>query len=169
MDAHHLNLSLDSPLALKEHIGGSAEKSSLSIDSSDMTLPDGIMVSKGHLPLIFSADAEPTLVNRKIIGSQKVPYTNTIHTIDSVEIIASIISEDLKEIGINQNYAPVIDASPNKVVSNRSFGLNMDTVISFSNKFINTTQNQGIHQDGFLKHNKSCFDSWSTYIKCVGI
>ncbi len=39
-----LNLSLDSPLALKEHIGGSAEKSSLSIDSSDMTLPDGMMV-----------------------------------------------------------------------------------------------------------------------------
>lgn len=105
---------------------------------------DSVMVSKGHLPLIFSADAEPTLVNRKIIGSQKVPYTNTIHTIDSVEIIASIISEDLKEIGINQNYAPVIDASPNKVVSNRSFGLNMDTVISFSNKFINTTQNQNI-------------------------
>ena len=105
---------------------------------------DSVMVSKGHLPLIFSADAEPTLVNRKIIGSQKVPYTNTIHTIDSVEIIASIISEDLKEIGINQNYAPVIDASPNKVVSNRSFGLNMDTVISFSNKFINTTQNHNI-------------------------
>ena len=105
---------------------------------------DSVMVSKGHLSLIFSADAEPTLVNRKIIGSQKVPYTNTIHTIDSVEIIASIISEDLKEIGINQNYAPVIDASPNKVVSNRSFGLNMDTVISFSNKFINTTQNQNI-------------------------
>ena len=102
------------------------------------------MISRGHLPLIFSADAEPTLVNRKIIGSQKVPYTNTIHTIDSVKIIASIISEDLNKIGINQNYAPVIDASPNKVVSNRSFGLNMDTVISFSNKFINTTQTRNI-------------------------
>jgi beta-N-acetylhexosaminidase len=102
------------------------------------------MVTEGHLPLIFSADAEPTLVNRKILGSQKVPYTNTIHTLDSVEIIASIISEDLNKIGINQNYAPVIDASPNKVVSNRSFGLNMDTVISFSNEFINTTQKRNI-------------------------
>ena len=112
--------------------------------SKDVKNYDSTMIAKGHLPLIFSADAEPTLVNRKIIGSQKVPYTNTIHSIDSVEIIASIISEDLNKIGINQNYAPVIDASPNKVVSNRSFGLNMDTVISFSNKFINTTQTGNI-------------------------
>ena len=98
--------------------------------SKDVKNYDSTMIAKGHLPLIFSADAEPTLVNRKIIGSQKVPYTNTIHSMDSVEIIASIISDDLNKIGINQNYAPVIDASPNKVVSNRSFGLNMDTVIS---------------------------------------
>ncbi len=112
--------------------------------SNDVKNFDSTMISRGHLPLIFSSDAEPTLVNRKIIGSQKVPYTNTIHTLDSVKIIASIISEDLNKIGINQNYAPVIDASPNKVVSNRSFGLNMDTVISFSNKFINTTQTRNI-------------------------
>ena len=112
--------------------------------SKDVKKYDSTMIAKGHLPLIFSADAEPTLVNRKIIGSQKVPYTNTIQTIDSVEIIARIISEDLNKIGINQNYAPVIDASPNKVVSNRSFGLNMDTVISFSNMFINSTQKRNI-------------------------
>ena len=112
--------------------------------SNDVQIYDSTMITEGNLPLIFSADAEPTLVNRKIIGSQKVPYTSTIHTLDSVEIIASIISEDLNKIGINQNYAPVIDASPNKVVSNRSFGLNMDTVISFSNEFINTTQKRNI-------------------------
>ena len=48
-----------------------------------------------------------------------------------VESVTNTISEDLNKIGINQNFAPVIDASPNKVVNNRSFGLNMDTVISF--------------------------------------
>ena len=112
--------------------------------TNDVNQFDSVMVSNGHLPLIFSADAEPTLVNRKIIGSKKVPYTNTIHSIDSVEMIANIISGDLLDIGINQNYAPVIDASPNMVVSNRSFGLNMDTVIEFSKKFISTTQNQNL-------------------------
>lgn len=112
--------------------------------TNDVNQFDSVMINNGHMPLIFSADAEPTLVNRKIIGSKKVPYTNTIHSIDSVEMIANIISGDLLDIGINQNYAPVIDASPNMVVSNRSFGLNMDTVIEFSKKFISTTQNQNL-------------------------
>ena len=105
---------------------------------------DSTMIKNNHLPLIFSADAEPTLVNRKIKNSKKVPYTNDIHDYDSVGIIADIISKDLLAIGINQNYAPVIDASPNKVVSNRSFGLNMDTVIKFSQSFISHTQNNNI-------------------------
>ena len=92
---------------------------------------DSSMLFNNHLPLIFSADAEPTLINRKINGSKKVPYTNAIHNFDSVGIVSDIISNDLLKIGINQNYAPVIDASPNKVVSRRSFGLNMDTIIKF--------------------------------------
>jgi beta-N-acetylhexosaminidase len=105
---------------------------------------DSTMLQNNHLPLIFSADAEPTLINRKIKGSKKVPYTNAINNFDSVGIVSDIISNDLLKIGINQNYAPVIDASPNKVVSNRSFGLNMDTVIKFSQSFITHTQNKNI-------------------------
>jgi beta-N-acetylhexosaminidase len=89
-----------------------------------------------HLPLFFSADAEPTLVNRKIIGSQKVPYTNSIHSTDSVEIIASIISEDLNKIGINQNYAPVIDASPTLKCLGNFFFISLGFNFSFSNEFI---------------------------------
>ena len=102
------------------------------------------MLFNNHLPLIFSADAEPTLINRKIKGSKKVPYTNAIHKFDSVGIVSDIISNDLLKIGINQNYAPVIDASTNKEVSNRSIGLNMDTVIKFSQSFITHTQNNNI-------------------------
>ena len=94
--------------------------------------------------LIFSADAEPTLVNRKIKGTREVPKTNTIKHLDSVNYFTKIIAEDLNQIGINQNFAPVIDASPNKVVSNRSFGLDMDTVINFSKAFISVTQNHQV-------------------------
>ena len=64
--------------------------------------------------------------------------------VDEVERVAQQISDDLKSIGITQNFAPVIDASPNEVVSNRSFGLDMDTVIDFSNRFIDVTQSNGI-------------------------
>ena len=112
--------------------------------TEDVYKYDSTLLFNNHLPLIFSADAEPTLINRKIKGSKKVPYTNAIHKFDSVGIVSDIISNDLLKIGINQNYAPVIDASTNKVVSNRSFGLNMDTVIKFSQSFISHTQNNNI-------------------------
>jgi beta-N-acetylhexosaminidase len=111
---------------------------------NDVRVFDSIAKANGYLPPIYSADAEPTLVNRKISGSKTVPKTNEIHTLQMVESVTNTISHDLNEIGITQNFAPVIDASPNKVVSNRSFGLNMDTVISFSNLFIEQTQNNNI-------------------------
>tara|TARA_B100000035_G_scaffold307342_1_gene310468 strand:+ start:3148 stop:4233 length:1086 start_codon:yes stop_codon:yes gene_type:complete len=112
--------------------------------TNDVRVFDSIAKANGFLPPIYSADAEPTLVNRKISGSKPVPKTNEIHTLQMVERVTNTISEDLNKIGITQNFAPVIDASPNKVVSNRSFGLNMDTVISFSNLFIEQTQNNNI-------------------------
>ena len=95
-----------------------------------------------HLPPIFSADAEPTLINRKIKGSKKFHTQIRFINLIVYGIVSDIISDDLSKIGINQNYAPVIDASPNKVVSKRSFGLNMDTVIKFSQSFINHYSNQ---------------------------
>lgn len=105
---------------------------------------DSICNSNNILLPIYSADAEPTLIKYKIKNTTKVPNTNKINTIEKVEKVANIISKDLKNIGITQNFAPVIDASPNKTVSNRSFGLNRDTVTLFSNKFITTTQKNGI-------------------------
>jgi len=132
-------------LAAKGWIGGILLlNGTVDIFTQDVKNFDSIVKTNGHLPLLYSADAEPTLVNRKIANSRNVPKTNQIHHIDSVRKVTKIISEDLNSIGINHNYAPVIDASPNKVVSNRSFGLNMDTVISFSNEFISVTQSHNI-------------------------
>jgi len=105
---------------------------------------DSICNSHGYLPPIYSADAEPTLIRYKIKGSTYVPKTNQIHSLEKVKEVTETICKDLQKIGITQNFAPVIDASPNEVVSNRSFGLNMDTVISFSNQFIDVTQQNGI-------------------------
>jgi beta-N-acetylhexosaminidase len=134
-----------SELASKGWIGGILLlNGTVEIFTQDVHNFDSIMNSNGHLPLLYSADAEPTLVNRKIKNTRPVPKTNQIHHIDSVKRVTKIISEDLNAIGINHNFAPVIDASPNKVVSNRSFGLNMDTVISFSKEFIAVTQQHNI-------------------------
>jgi beta-N-acetylhexosaminidase len=105
---------------------------------------DSIAEKHGYLKPIYSADAEPTLIKNKIQGSTPVPRTNKIKTEEEVAKVANTICQDLKKIGITQNYAPVIDASPNQTVSNRSFGLSMDTVIPFSNIFIRETQKNNI-------------------------
>ncbi len=53
--------------------------------TNDVHVFDSIAKANGFLPPIYSADAEPTLVNRKISGSISVPKTNEIHTLQMVE------------------------------------------------------------------------------------
>jgi beta-N-acetylhexosaminidase len=99
---------------------------------------------KNSLPYLFSADAEPSLVNRKITGSTPVIKANEMKTIDEVRKYTNIISNDLNEIGINYNFSPVVDMSPNKTVGFRSFGAIPENIIPWSNAFIQETQKNGI-------------------------
>ena len=98
----------------------------------------------GNLPFLYSADAEPSLVNRKIIGSTPVPKANSVETLIEVIKLANTISNDLNEIGINYNFAPVVDLAANKTVGYRGFGSNPMNVVPFSNAFIKETQNKNI-------------------------
>ncbi|HZH87370.1 MAG TPA: glycoside hydrolase family 3 N-terminal domain-containing protein [Brumimicrobium sp.] len=98
----------------------------------------------GALPFLYSADAEASLVNRKIRNSTIVKKANKLETINEVKEVASTISKDLNEIGINYNFAPVVDMSPNKTVGWRSFGHVPDSVIPWSDAFIQETQKHNI-------------------------
>ncbi len=98
----------------------------------------------GNLPFLYSADAEPSLVNRKIMGSTPVKKANEMQSIEEVRNCAQIISKDLKEIGINYNFSPVVDMSPNATVGFRSFGAVPANIIPWSGAFIDETQKQGI-------------------------
>ena len=101
--------------------------------------------NSNSLPLIFSADAEPSLVNSKITGLKKINATNTIKNIEESSATANEISSILKDIGINQNFAPVCDFSKNKeIIGNRSFGNNTDELIKLSGEFIKKTQENNI-------------------------
>ncbi len=95
-------------------------------------------------PFLYSADAEPSLVNRKVKGSAPVAKANTLKTAEEVRAVANSITADLKEIGINYNFAPVVDMAPNKTVGWRSFGHFPDSVINWSNEFIQATQSNGV-------------------------
>ncbi len=98
----------------------------------------------GQLPFLFSADAEPSLVNRKIIGSTLVKKANEVNSEEEVIELAALISNDLNAIGINYNFSPVVDLSANKTVGYRGFGTNPENIIPFSDAFIRQTQSQNI-------------------------
>jgi beta-N-acetylhexosaminidase len=97
------------------------------------------------IPLIYSADAEPSLINRKITGVQKVKNTSEIASIEECREVARIISRELLDMGIKQNFAPVSDlTTSNKAITNRSFGNSRDTVVWMNDAFIQTTQEMGL-------------------------
>jgi len=98
----------------------------------------------GNPPFLYSADAEPSLVNRKIIGSTIVKKANELTSVKEVRSCAQVISKDLNSIGINYNFAPVVDMSPNATVGFRSFGAVPANIIPWSSAFIVETQTQGI-------------------------
>ena len=98
----------------------------------------------GNLPFLYSADAEPSLVNRKIEGSTLVKKANEMQSIEEVRTCAQTISKDLNDIGINYNFSPVVDMSPNATVGFRSFGAVPANIIPWSGAFIEETQAQGI-------------------------
>lgn len=100
--------------------------------------------STNQLPFLYSADAEPSLVNRKIIGSTPVKKANEVKSLEDAYTVAQTISEDLNKIGINYNFAPVVDVSANKTVGYRGFGSVEVNLVPFSEAFIQETQRQNI-------------------------
>lgn len=98
----------------------------------------------GNLPFLYSADAEPSLVNRKITGSTQVKKANEVNNLAEVTTVAQTISTDLKAIGINYNFAPVVDMSANKTVGYRGFGAIAENLIPWSDEFIQVTQKNNI-------------------------
>jgi beta-N-acetylhexosaminidase len=100
--------------------------------------------SIGNIPFLYSADAEPSLVNNKIKGSTIVKKANEIKTIEEVQSCAKKISSDLNAIGINYNFSPVVDMSSNSTVGYRGFGANPANIVPWSNAFIQETQNKNI-------------------------
>jgi beta-N-acetylhexosaminidase len=98
-----------------------------------------------HLPLLYSIDAEPSLFNGRLKGTKPIINTIDIKSANQADSIARIINNELLEIGFRQNFAPVVDVSPqNEAIKNRSFGNDKENVIALSTQFIKTTQEQGV-------------------------
>lgn len=133
-------------LVNNQQVGGilllNGEKEELTALAKEL---DSLSMASGGLPLLFSADAEPSLVNRKIAGTRPSPKTNRLEDAAQTRAIARQISEDLKDIGILHNFAPVVDISPNNAaIGNRTFGNDSARVVPLSNAFIQASQEAGI-------------------------
>lgn len=100
--------------------------------------------SVGNMPFLYSADAEPSLVNNKIKGSTVVKKANMITSEEEVTAVANTISKDLNQIGINYNFSPVVDMSSNSTVGYRGFGADPKNIVPWSNAFITASQNHQI-------------------------
>ncbi len=106
---------------------------------------DSTVESSHSLPILYSADAEPSLVNRKIIGTKKVNITSSIKSVQQCRWTAATISKDLMDMRVRQNFAPICDLSTgNKAIGNRSFGSDPDSVIMLANAFIQYSQQVGV-------------------------
>ena len=105
---------------------------------------NNVNLQLGSLPFLYSADAEPSLVNRKIVGSTTVKKANEIDSISEVISVANTISKDLNDIGINYNFSPVVDMSKNSTVGYRGFGKIPANIIPWSDAFIQATQENNI-------------------------
>lgn len=104
-----------------------------------------IAVKNKQLPLLHSMDAEPGLLKGRIKGSQKLPNAIKIKTPKQCDSVVKIINKELLNIGVRQNFAPVVDISPNnEAIKSRSFGNDKNKVIQLSKAFIETSQKEQI-------------------------
>ncbi len=106
---------------------------------------DSLNRAQAGVPIIYSADAEPSLINRKIEGVPTVVKTSQIPDSATSAQVALQINQQLKDIGILYNYAPVVDLSlQNQAIGNRSYGSDPEHVKKLANAFIQATQQGGV-------------------------
>lgn len=106
---------------------------------------DSLNRLQSGVPIIYSSDAEPSLINRKISDTPAVKKTSQISDSASSAQVAKKINAELKDIGILYNYAPVVDVSvKNQAIGNRSYGSDPEKVIQLANAFIQATQEGGV-------------------------
>jgi beta-N-acetylhexosaminidase len=99
----------------------------------------------GGLPLIISMDAEPSLINYRTKKETDIANQNELETPQQVRQAVTKINNILKDLGVNQNYSPVVDmGQDNEIVGNRSFPGDEAQVVKLAKAFVNASQADNI-------------------------
>jgi len=104
---------------------------------------------KSKIPLMIGMDAEWGLYQR-IATAHKFPWAMTLGAIQDKNLIyqmAAKIAEDCKRMGINWDFAPVVDVNTNPsnpIIGNRSFGSEVSNVTQSALSYSNGLQDNNI-------------------------
>jgi beta-N-acetylhexosaminidase len=110
-------------------------------------LKDG---NSSNLPLFLSVDQEGGKVTRLPGGPVNFPPNNQIGEVNDPEFsykVGSLLGYELKEFGLNLNFAPVLDinSNPNNpVIGDRSFGNNSEIVSTLGIQTMKGIQSQNV-------------------------
>jgi beta-N-acetylhexosaminidase len=105
-------------------------------------------VESGNPPLIIAVDQEGGMVERFAFGRKKLKNNAEITTSKEAFEKGVTIGEELRELGINCDFAPVVDINSqpkNPVINVRSFGDNAEVVSRFGISFM-----KGLHSCGII-------------------
>lgn len=148
-------LNEDTVVFLKEHRIGGVIIFGRNIQGPEqvMKLTDSLQALKNGpegVGLFIGTDQEGGSVNRLPGEHGKFPSARVLaseNDPDTVKMAAAQMAIQLKEIGINLNFAPVLDINSNPdnpVIGDRAFGNNPDIVTSMGAAFIEGTLDQGM-------------------------
>ena len=133
--------------ALKKHkIGGvlylKGTKSKFASEIAELSSITKIQNSPG---LLNACDCEPSLYHKKFTDADSIIATSDMKTDALVDFGANEISNQIRQMGILLNFAPVADIGINtEVIGNRAFSANSNELILRASRFVYTTQQAGV-------------------------
>lgn len=100
---------------------------------------------------LLACDCEPTLLPGKFTDITGIAAASEQKSTNAVIENTEKINKVIMQVGIQLNFAPVVDIALNKsVINKRSFGNNNKDIVTFSGQFVETTQEAGL--GATLKH-----------------
>ncbi|ATL43998.1 glycoside hydrolase family 3 protein [Elizabethkingia sp. HX WHF] len=143
-DQNHINFVRQ--LVNKEKIGGIILMQDNAAQEIDLV---NEFQESSRVPLLIGMDAEWGLYQR-IAAAHKFPWAITLGAIQDDKLVyemASKIASDAKRMGVNWDFAPVVDVNTNPsnpIIGNRSFGSDVQNVIRKGLAYSNGLQDNGV-------------------------
>ncbi len=150
----------------KYHIGGLIFMQGTPEKQAELT---NVFQATSKIPLLIGFDGEWGL-NMRLQNSFRYPWNMTLGAVqnnDLIEQFGEQVGLHCKRIGININFAPVVDINTNPenpIIGNRSFGENKYNVTEKATAFINGIQRTGVLANAkhFPGHGDTSTDSHKT-------